>query len=83
MTAVEDSEQTKRAIGYVAGGGVQRAIGPVSFKAEYLYYNFGQINFAHSYQSSGNTVNYSASLRPTNTHVVRFGMDWRFGPWMN
>ena len=34
--------QTKRGIGYVAGGGVQRAVGLVSLRAEYLYYNFGQ-----------------------------------------
>jgi len=64
------------------GGGVQRAMGPVSFKAEYLYYNFGQFNFTDSIQSFS-TINYAASLRPTNTHVVRFGMDWRFAPWMN
>jgi outer membrane immunogenic protein len=59
--------------GWVAGGGIERALTPnVTARLEYLYYDFDSLSTPAGALSAGGT-----SLDPT-MHTVRFGLNFKF-----
>jgi outer membrane immunogenic protein len=67
---------SKRLWGWTAGGGLEFANGPWSLKAEYLYYDLGNLNYSISDPTAPAGV-ISASNKVTG-HIVRGGLNYRF-----
>ena len=59
--------------GWVAGGGIERALTPnLSARVEYLYYGFDSVT-----APAGTVAPGSANLEPT-TQTIRFGLNFKF-----
>lgn len=77
------SSTSRTSLGYGLGGGVEYAIwNNWSVKAEYLYYNLGR----HSTVIGGSFTNFAAATGGFSTaslrddgHIVRAGLNYRFG----
>jgi outer membrane immunogenic protein len=68
---------TKTLVGWTAGGGIEGTVlGNLSAKVEYLYADFGSKDYFTSLASGGPAI-----LRKSlNDHIVRVGLNYRFGP---
>lgn len=80
--------QSKTKMGWTLGGGLEGAFRTSnwSWKAEYLYIDFGKVNFSQSVIMTGNVdgVPFSTSVPVTGStrvtdHIVRLGLNYRFG----
>ncbi len=73
--------KSRYALGYVAGGGFQYAIGPqLAFRTEYLHYGFPETTVTIDFTggSTGTTTTSSTTTRLTPaSHVIRAGLDVR------
>ena len=59
--------------GWVAGGGIERALTPnLSARVEYLYYNFDDVT------ASAGTVAPGAATFDPSMHTLRFGLNYKF-----
>jgi outer membrane immunogenic protein len=59
-------EDSDTMFGWVAGGGIEFALAPVSVKIEYLYADFGDLNFDLSEEIAGDAE--------VDTHILRGGL---------
>ncbi len=78
-----DGSHSRVMTGWTVGGGVEKAFGPWTLKAEYLYADFGRISAGGPTLSLGTIpegVNYSVSAHLT-AQILRAGFTYRFwGP---
>jgi outer membrane immunogenic protein len=84
QTAIPDigSGQESRLVpGWVAGGGVEWALGPRwSAKAEYLYAQFADSTLGYSFDFTGNSAPNPMAVRERlSLQIARVGLNYRFG----
>lgn len=84
LSAFEDSSNSKVLFGWVAGGGLEYAVGQWSLKAEYLYAAFDSVIYSGSLQAVdatgfpiGNPYVWYHS-KDINIQVARLGINYRF-----
>jgi outer membrane immunogenic protein len=71
-----DFEYTFKTWGWAAGAGFEYAVtNNISVKGEYLYLGFGK-SYDISYINDGNDGDY---FKPGNSHIIRAGINYRFG----
>lgn len=78
---LESATGSKTVAGWTVGGGLEQALGNRwSVKAEYLYTQFSGFNTTgHLTDGGGGFANFANSVGQLSSHVVRAGINYKFG----